>query len=80
MKKFKFKENHQAQESAHANGEYADFALAAIDAYNGTDRADCIEGNAGDLIAALGHLCDREGLDFEAILDTGKMHWLHERE
>lgn len=35
--------------------------------------------NITDLISDLLHLCDREGLDAEEIVDNAKMHWEAER-
>ena len=32
-----------------------------------------------DLLADIGHLCDREGLDFNALVETAKLNWGMER-
>ena len=37
------------------------------------------EDSIRDLLADLGHLCDREGLNFAAVIDTAKKDWRSER-
>jgi hypothetical protein len=32
-----------------------------------------------DALADIGHLCDREGLDFNALVETAKLNWGMER-
>ena len=56
----------------------ATWAAAALDAYLavvGGDRADAI----GDLIGDLGHLADREGLNFIGEAEAGLSAWADER-
>lgn len=63
------------------NGERADMALKALRLttdYNDTVEND-IETYAGDLIANLMHLCRRERIDFDSVVDRGRMHHDAER-
>ena len=64
------------------NGQRADQAAGAV------IRACDIRGEHGqivsedsirDLLADLGHLCDREGLNFAAVINTAKKDWRSER-
>lgn len=37
------------------------------------------EDEISDLIADLAHLCDRDGMDFEALVTRARMNWQAER-
>jgi len=58
--------------------EQAEFGVEAAGRARG-DAVNIDEDNIRDLVADLGHLCDREGLDFVAIVKTAKADWRSER-
>ena len=59
------------------NDERALLAKSAVAAFRRASRTDA-ENAVCDLIADLGHLCDRECVDFLALLQTAVGHWLAE--
>jgi len=63
------------------NGHRAEQAEMGVEAAN-RHRGEPVridEDGIRDLLADLGHLCDREGLDFPAIINTAKKDWRAER-
>ena len=61
------------------NDERALWAKSAVAAFlQPVSRTDA-ENAVCDLIADLGHLCDRENVDFLAVLETAVGHWLAEQ-
>ena len=80
-RKHAFKPNKKTPEGRNNSerAETAEYAVASGerargDGGNGTD-----EDGIRDLLADLGHLCDREGLDYLAILETAVADWRSER-
>ena len=53
--------------------------LASLVARGETGQIVHGEDGIRDLLADLGHLCDREGLDYAAIIETAKKDWRAER-
>ena len=80
-RKFKFDENKRDVPGDKANGqraEQAEYATAAANRTRGeSDRLD--EDAVRDLLADLGHLCDREGYDYKSLLDLAWDDWRAER-
>ncbi len=70
---FTYNPDKKADDSPMTNGERASDSSLALQG-DTDDASDVV-----DLISNLGHYCDREGFDFEAILNTAKMHWNTER-
>ena len=69
-------------ESMISNGTRAEYAEAGIHAFLDAtgERFDNVDTDAiSDLVADLGHLCDREGLDFLPLVETATMNWETER-
>lgn len=64
-----------------SNGTRAEWAEAALHAFlESTGEADVPdEANIRDLIADLLHLCDRDGIDGEAQVESALMNWRMER-
>lgn len=60
-----------------SNGEMAERVSNAVCEYTGICNPD--EFNIADVIADIGHLCDREGHDFRAVLRAATTHWEAER-
>jgi len=61
------------------NDDRSQWAKAAIEVFRAQTR--CDHGDAVcDLIADLGHYCDRHGLDFPSQLRRGVMHYEEETE
>lgn len=83
MKKpFKFKENKRTDPNGRWNGQRAEgaaFAVAAAFRARGEAGQVVSEDGIRDLLADLGHLCDREGLDFVKIVATATKDWRAER-
>ena len=62
------------------NAQRAFWAHSCLDHFAVLTGADTTEDCAGDLIADIGHLCARDGLDFLAIVKRGIGHWQVERD
>ena len=80
-KKFTFSADKCAFTGDLANGRRAEQAEMGVEAAN-RHRGEPVridEDSVRDLLADLGHLCDREGLDFPALIDTAKKDWRAER-
>jgi hypothetical protein len=79
---FKFDENKRDVPDGLTNGLRAEQAgcgvLAASEA-RGEGGQELCEDAVRDLLADLGHLCDREGWDFPALINTAKKDWRAER-
>jgi hypothetical protein len=79
---FKFDENKRDVPDGLTNGVRAEQAecgvLAASDARGESGQEVC-EDAIRDLLSDLGHLCDREGLDFVKLVETAKKDWRIER-
>jgi hypothetical protein len=80
MPKFKFKPD-KHEPGCSSNGTRAENAertmCAEGCAYDLSN--DTLEAGIGDLMADLLHLCDREGIDGEAMLKRVEMNWQAER-
>ena len=64
------------------NGQRAEVAAVAVEAASRARHDEAVtidEDGIRDLLADLGHLCDREGIDFPAIINTAKKDWRAER-
>ena len=63
------------------NGQRAEVAAAAVEAASRArhEAVTIDEDSVRDLLADLGHLCDREGIDFPTIINTAKKDWRAER-
>lgn len=60
------------------NEDRANWARAALEVFSqktGLDMAVELDCSIGDLLANMMHLCKQEGLDFDALLETGRMHF-----
>jgi hypothetical protein len=57
------------------NARRADWAAKAIGVFGAVSGADFYDEAISDLIADLGHLCDRERLDFVALVRKGIAYW-----
>ena len=62
-----------------ARAEQAECGVVAASEARGESGQEVCEDSIRDLLADLGHLCDREGIDFPAIIDTAKKDWRAER-
>ena len=64
-----------------SNGERAEVAAAAVEAASRArhEAVTIDEDSVRDLLADLGHLCDREGFDFVKLFETAKKDWRAER-
>lgn len=72
-KRFKFQPTKDIDHSGQTNGKRANRALRAVMAWLGEDHPDdTIEAHIQDLLCDLHHLCDREKLDIDDILDSAK--------
>lgn len=78
MSKFKFKPN-KHEPGCSTNGTRADNAEMALATWRDATGTGADESNVTDMMADLGHLCDREGRDFEAEVETALMNWRAER-
>ena len=79
--KFKFKENKRTDPDGPTNGkraEQAEFGVEAASRARG-DAVSIDEDGIRDLLADLGHLCDREGYDYKSLLDLAWDDWRAER-
>lgn len=84
MAKFKFKPGKDVGAdgvvSEIDNGTKADYGEAGLSgAFGGSGRDIQDSATITDLIANLGHYCDRTGIDFNDILASARMHWEMER-
>ena len=86
MSTFRFKPNKKMAsdgiEGAFTNGERSNRAEKALLAYRALvgDSVNDDECAIGDLIADLGHYCDRsKDADFEGVIASAVMHWKMER-
>lgn len=71
----------KARVSQPLNAHRAARAAMALSAYVGGDtEEDEPRDVLCDLVADLGHHCDVERIDFEALLDMALIHWRAERE
>ena len=63
------------------NGQRAEVAAAAVETANRArhEAVTIDEDGIRDLLADLGHLCDREGFDFVKLFETAKKDWRAER-
>jgi len=65
--------------AAPTNDQRASWAMTAVDAFSektGLDRAgENLDTKIGDLLANLMHLCKFNEIDFDGVLDTGRMHF-----
>lgn len=77
--KFKFKPNKKPDGAVICNGTKADHAEMARTTWREATCTGDDESNIADLIADLGHLCDRDGLDFEAAIESALINWRAER-
>jgi hypothetical protein len=79
---FKFDENKRDVPDGLTNGLRAEQAgcgvLAASEA-RGEGGQELCEDAVRDLLADLGHLCDREGYDYKSLLDLAWDDWRAER-
>lgn len=82
MKKFKFKPLRTMSPGEPTNGRRAGWAEAALDAFQTSvgDAGPAVsEENVRDLLADLLHLCDREGFDGRAEVESALNTWKTER-
>lgn len=82
MAKFKFKPNKCDPDdptTTVTNGQRAKSATDALWAWRAAKGEGIDPSNVTDLIADLGHLCDREGQDFEAAVKSAMINWRAER-
>jgi len=87
MSKFKFDPDKVRELNTPSNGSRAKAAARALNLHEIAigDRKEeetfhlSEHCQATDLVANLGHLCDREGWDFETVLRSAEAHWRHER-
>lgn len=80
-KKFTFSANKCEFTGGLTNGHRAEQAEMGVEAAN-RHRGEPVridEDGIRDLLADLGHLCDREGLDFVKIVTTATKDWRAER-
>jgi len=80
-KKFTFSADKCEFAGGLTNGHRAEQAEMGVEAAN-RHRGEPVridEDSVRDLLADLGHLCDREGIDFPAIINTAKKDWRAER-
>ena len=80
-KKFAFDETKHNIPDGLTNGRRAEQAEMGVEAAN-RHRGEPVridEDGIRDLLADLGHLCDREGLDFVKIVATATKDWRAER-
>ena len=77
----KFKPNRRIDgPNSPSNGERADKAEESIQAHFGAEARDGIDyTQAQDLVSDLLHLCDREGWDADALIQSAKNRWEEER-
>ena len=61
------------------NGERADKAACALEAFVSQGSCEPDEADIRDLIADLLHLCDRQGIDAEAQLASARSNWQLQR-
>jgi len=80
-KAHKFKPNRRIDgPDSQSNGERAAKAEESLCAHFGAEARDGIDyTQAQDLISDLLHLCDREGWDTEALIESAKNRWEEER-
>ena len=82
-RKFRFRANRAVDgDGCPTNGTRADWAAAGLAGFlAATGEADAGDNrdSIGDLIADLLHLCDREGIDAEAVLESARHNWEYER-
>ena len=80
-KRFKFNPNKRDVPGGRTNGQRAEGAESAASSACRArgEHVAADEDAVRDLIADLGHLCDREGLDYEAIINTAMQDWRAER-
>lgn len=79
--KFKFDPAKRDDPDGPTNGHRAEQAEMGVEAAN-RHRGEPVqidEDGIRDLLADLGHLCDREGLDFVKIVATATKDWRAER-
>ena len=80
---FKFRESRQTDGDGPANGQRAKWANCGVVGFllasGELEPIRIDEDSVRDLLADLGHLCDREGLDFPAIVNAAKRDWRAER-
>jgi hypothetical protein len=57
------------------NARRADWAARAVETFSTVSGPDFTDEAISDLIADLGHLCDREKLDFVALVRKGVAYW-----
>ena len=62
-----------------ARAEQAECGVLAASEARGEGGQELCEDAIRDLLADLGHLCDREGLDFVKLVETAKKDWRIER-
>ena len=62
-----------------ARAEQAECGVLAASEARGEGGQELCEDAIRDLLADLGHLCDREGWSFPAIINTAKKDWRAER-
>lgn len=79
--KFKFDPAKRDDPDGPTNGQRAERAAGAVVYACGArgEHPDIGEDGIRDLLADLGHLCDREGLDFVKITATATKDWRAER-
>ena len=78
--RFRFKPNKRSDAECPTNGTLAEWADAGIRGFlDATGEPNCYEDSIRDLMADLLHLCDREGIDTEAVLASAKFNWECER-
>jgi hypothetical protein len=77
-KKHKFNASKQVGDVS--NGERVTHALSALYAHSESQGdAYCPTDTTTDLLTNLAHFCDCEGLDFDKLVTTARMHWQAER-
>ncbi len=75
-----FRADHQNEDAPFTNADRAEHAECALEAFNSArDDSDDYEADITDLIADLGHLCDKQDVDFESVLRMAKENWEAER-
>lgn len=63
----------------HSNEKHAEWGEAALDAFKAVVGSnDDYKLDIGDLVCDLRHLCDREGVSWQSILDSVEMHYTAE--
>lgn len=79
--RFRFDPSKADQPDGPTNGKRASNADAAVRvaAHSRGEAESVDEDTVRDLLADLGHLCDREGLDFRRLCAVAKRDWGFER-